>query len=279
MSRKFSILGESLKHTMSPPIHKELFKLSNKTGDYSVLEIPPEKLSSQADYLKSLYGYNVTIPYKVGIIPLIDELDKTAKRYGAVNCVHTVNGISKGYNTDVFGFIRSLEAGGGKLGGEVLLIGCGGVGRMMAIEACLANSNLTIAVLENSIPKAEKTREDILALSPKSNVKIVTIDKINGHFDLLINATPVGMYPKSDACPVSDEVIRNVDCVFDAIYNPVETLLLQKAKTFGKTSIGGMAMLVWQAVIAHEIWDNAKYKEEDVNLIISKMQKNCKEGI
>ena len=93
MVRKFCLLGESLKHTMSPPIHNELFELSDKTGDYSILEVSPEKLSTYSDYLKSLDGYNITIPHKVGIIPLIDALDETAERYGAVNCVHTLNGM------------------------------------------------------------------------------------------------------------------------------------------------------------------------------------------
>ena len=143
---------------------------------------------------------------------------------------------------------------------------------MMAIEACLANSVLTIAVLEDFFPQAEKVREDILSLKPDADVKIVSFENIIGNFDLLINATPVGMYPKADACPASDNVIKNTDCVFDAIYNPVETLLLKKAKEYGKKAIGGMAMLVWQAVVAHEIWDNASYKDEDISKIILKMQ-------
>jgi len=272
MSRKFCLLGESLKHTMSPPIHKRLFELSNKDADYSVCEIQREKLKSSINELNQLVGYNITIPHKVDIIPLINGLDESAHRYGAVNCVYNNNGVSKGYNTDVYGFLRSLEAGGGELGGDVLLLGSGGVGRMMAIEACLAGSNLTIAVLERSIPKAEKVIADIKKLSPDAKVSITTLDNINGHFDLLINSTPVGMYPNSESCPVSDEVIKNSHCIFDAIYNPVETVLIKKAKSFGKIAIGGMAMLVWQAVVAHEIWDNANYNESDIIEIISDME-------
>lgn len=272
MSRKFYLLGESLKHTMSPPIHKRLFELSNKDAEYLVCEIPREKLKSSINELNQLVGYNITIPHKVDIIPLINGLDESAGRYGAVNCVFNNNGVSTGYNTDVYGFLRSLEAGGGELGGDVLLLGSGGVGRMMAIEACLAGSNLTIAVLERSIPKAKKVIADIKKLSPDAKVLITTLDTINGHFDLLINSTPVGMYPDSEFCPVSDEVINNSDCIFDAIYNPVETVLIQKAKSFGKIAIGGMAMLVWQAVVAHEIWDNANYNESDILEIISDME-------
>lgn len=272
MTRQFCLLGEHLPHTMSPPIHTRLFELSGKDGEYGILELTKEQLSLQADKLKNYTGYNVTIPHKMNIIPFIDKLDKTAQRYGAVNCVHNENGISTGYNTDVFGFLRSLEAGGGVLGGKVLLVGCGGVGRMMAIEACLAESDLTIAVRESSIEATKAVKDDILSIKPDAKVNIVTLNDISGSFDLLINSTPVGMFPDVDNCPVDDDVIKNSKCVFDAIYNPAETLLLKKAKSFGNTTINGMAMLVWQAVVAHEIWDNVSYKQEDIDSLILEMQ-------
>lgn len=272
MTRNFCILGGSLKHTMSPPIHERLFSLSEKQGVYSITEVPAEELAEKIHELNKLNGYNVTIPHKVSVIPFLDELDETAKRYGAVNCVFNTGSKLIGYNTDVDGFLRSLEAGGGKLGGDVLLLGSGGVGRMMAIEAVRGGSRLTIAVLENVIPEAEKVVEDIKKLCPDADVKITTLDKIHGNFDLMINSTPVGMYPKTDACVVSDEIIKNVKFIFEAIYNPVETLLMKKAKTFGIPTIGGMAMLVWQAVSAHEIWDNVKYKDSDISTLIFNME-------
>ena len=103
-------------------------------------------------------------------------------------------------------------------------------------------------------------------------MNIVTLEKIPlKHYDTMINATPVGMYPKCDASVVSDEVISCADFVFDAIYNPKETLLIQKAKAMGKTAVGGMAMLVLQAVSAHEIWDGDSYTDVEINAIISEM--------
>lgn len=272
MTRKFCIVGHPLKHTMSPPIHQKLFELSGKPAEYEILDVSPENLLGSVDFLRSLSGYNITIPHKIDIIPTLDKIDETAQRYGAVNCVHNANGVATGYNTDVFGFIHSLKVGGGKLGGDVLLIGSGGVGRMMAIEACLAGSALTIAVLERTIPVAEKVVADIKALCPDAKVKVTTLSNISGHYDLLINSTPVGMYPKSDACPISDEVISECDCIFDAIYNPVETLLINKGKQMGKKIIGGMAMLVWQAVVAHKIWDNAEYSDADIAKLIADME-------
>lgn len=276
MTRQFCLLGEHLPHTMSPPIHTRLFELSGKDGEYGILELTKEQLSLQADKLKNYTGYNVTIPHKMNIIPFIDKLDKTAERYGAVNCVHNENGVSTGYNTDVFGFLRSLEAGGGTLGGKVLLVGCGGVGRMMAIEACLAESDLTIAVRESSLQTTEAVKDDILSLKPNAKVNIVTLNNIKGSFNLLINSTPVGMFPDVDKFPVDDDVIKNSECVFDAIYNPAETLLLKKAKSFGNKTINGMAMLVWQAVVAHEIWDNVSYNQEDIDSLILEMQEYVK---
>lgn len=272
MKRRYALLGGTLKHTMSPPIHSRLFELRGRDFEYEIVEASEEKLSDKATYLNGLSGYNVTIPHKIGIIDYIDRLDKTAEKYHSVNCVNNKNGVLTGYNTDVDGFLRSLSANGGKLDGKVLLLGAGGVGRMMAIETCCAGGELTIAVLPDFIPQAEIVKKDILKICPDAKVEIVTFDAIHGSFDVMINATPVGMYPNCDACVVSDKVISSVDFVFDAIYNPRETLLIKKAKSLGITAVGGMAMLVWQAVSAHEIWDGDSYTNEEVQAIIDEME-------
>ncbi|MBP1536888.1 MAG: shikimate dehydrogenase [Ruminococcus sp.] len=272
MQRKYALLGGKLGHTLSPPIHKRLFELKNREFEYTLIESEPEQLDGKKGELSALAGYNVTIPHKQSVIAFMDRLDDSAKRYGAVNCVDNKGGASVGYNTDCDGFLRSVRAEGGRLDGSVLLLGAGGVGRMMAIEACLAGGRLTMAVLESFMEQTQKVREDILALVPSAQVRIVSIGNIpDEHFDTLINATPVGMYPKCDACAVTDEVIANADFVFDAIYNPKETLLIQKARAMGKKAVGGMAMLVWQAVSAHEIWDGDSYTDEQVQAIIDEM--------
>lgn len=272
MQRKYALLGGKLGHTLSPPIHKRLFELKSREFEYTLIESEPEQLDGKKGELSALAGYNVTIPHKQSVIAFMDRLDDSAKRYGAVNCVDNKGGASVGYNTDCDGFLRSVMAEGGRLDGSVLLLGAGGVGRMMAIEVCLAGGRLTMAVLESFMEQTQKVREDILALVPSAQVRIVSIGNIpDEHFDTLINATPVGMYPKCDACAVTDEVIANADFVFDAIYNPKETLLIQKARAMGKKAVGGMAMLVWQAVSAHEIWDGDSYTDEQVQAIIDEM--------
>lgn len=274
MSRKYAILGETLKHTMSPPIHKRLFELKNREFEYEILEVKPEDLKAKAEYLSTLNGYNITIPHKIGIIDYIDELDDSAKRYHSVNCVDNKNGKSTGYNTDCDGFLRTVRAMNIDNTGKILLIGCGGVGRMMAIEAALAGADLYIAVLESDLPLAKQVEKEIKAMKADARINIVLNTQIptDREYELLMNACPVGMYPKTEACPTTDDVIKASKAVFDVIYNPRETKLMQKAKAMGKKAVGGMAMLVWQAVSAHEIWDNDEYTDEEVQSIIDEME-------
>lgn len=278
MKRKYCILGETLKHTMSPPIHARLFELKNREYEYVIKEIKPEDLKDNADELNSMAGYNITIPHKVAIIDCIDKLDESAKRYNSVNCVDNKDGVLTGYNTDCDGFLETVRSMDADLSGEVLLIGCGGVGRMIAIESALAGASLNIAVLESDMPLACQVEKEIKAIKSDSEISIVLnteIDK-SKHYDLLVNACPVGMYPRVDACPVPDEIIEKCDAVFDLIYNPGETQLMKKAKSMGKNAVGGMAMLVWQAVSAHRIWDGDEYTLDEVNGIINEMNEIVK---
>ncbi len=271
---RYALIGGSLGHTMSPPIHERLFGLKGRTADYEVIEIAPDELDSYSQRLAGLDGFNITIPHKQAIIAQCDELADSAKRYNSVNCIDNKNGVLTGYNTDCDGFLRTISAMGVSLSGRVLLIGCGGVGRMMAIESALAGAKLTVAVLESDMPLADQAAKEIIAMKPDADITIVDINSIDASvgYDLLMNATPVGMYPKCDACPVSDEMIAAADAVFDVIYNPRETMLIKKARSQGKPAAGGMAMLVWQAVSAHEIWDGDSYTEEEVAPIISEME-------
>lgn len=274
MSRKFAILGETLKHTMSPPIHKRLFELKNRDFEYEILEVPQGELYKNYSYLNSLAGYNITIPYKVDIIANLDRLDYSAQRYNSVNCVVNRDGKKIGYNTDCDGFLRTVRAMKIDFTGRILLIGCGGVGRMMAIEAALAGADLYIAVLEQDKPLARQVEKEVKAMMPNARITIVKNTQIptDKEYNLLMNACPVGMYPKVENCPASDDVIRASQAVFDVIYNPRETLLMKKAKAMGKKAVGGMAMLVWQAVSAHEIWDGDRYTEREVQQIIDEME-------
>jgi shikimate dehydrogenase len=271
--KKYSLIGYPLGHTMSPPIHNRLLQLSGIEGSYEVMEIHPDDLKNHYSVLSTLDGFNITIPHKVSIINFTDELDEKAALYGAVNCVKIQNGKKIGYNTDVVGFTRSIEQMGASLSDKVLLLGCGGVGRMMAIETVLQNGSLTIAVREADLQAANELKNDILKLKPNAVVEITTLGNIQGSYDLLVNATPVGMHPNNDDIPIHDSVLSNVKFVFDAIYNPRETRLLKIAKNYGATVLGGMSMLVLQAVRAHEIWNGVTFDKKDIDTLITDMEK------
>ncbi|MBR6069717.1 MAG: shikimate dehydrogenase [Ruminococcus sp.] len=264
---KYGLIGHPLGHSMSPLIHEKLFALSGISDySYELIDIAPEELSSRIGKLKELRGFNITIPHKTAIIPFTDELSESAQRYNSVNCISSSGGRFVGYNTDCDGFLRSAEAL--PLGGKVLLVGCGGVGRMIAIEAALHGAELTIAVIPQDIRNAQLVMAEILAKCSNANVKISLVSEVSGSFDLLINATPVGMYPKTENCAVSDELIADCGSFFDVIYNPTETLLMKKARALGKTAVGGASMLVYQAVKAHEYWYGGEFNTEDIAKIV-----------
>ena len=268
---KYALIGHPLGHSMSPLIHKQLFALSGITDySYELIDIVPEALSDSEGILRELKGFNITIPHKTAIIPMIGEMGESAVRYNSVNCVRNDGDKFIGYNTDCDGFLRSAELL--PLGGKVLLIGCGGVGRMIAIEAALHGAELTIAVIPQDIQTAQLVMAEILSKCGEARVRICQVDQIEGNFDLMINATPVGMYPKTENCAVPDSVIDNCLSFFDVIYNPNETLLMKKARERGKTAIGGAAMLVYQAVKAHELWYGGEFAAEDISAIIKQVE-------
>ena len=278
--KNYALIGYPLGHSLSPQIHTRLLQLSGVEGGYEKLEIPPEELSGSFEKLANLSGFNITIPHKVAIMDYCDRLDEGAKRYRSVNCVK--NGEEKvGYNTDVLGFTKSIEMLGASLSGKVLLIGCGGVGRMMAIETALSGGELTIAALKRDRELAEKVMAEIAAMKPEAKVNAVYIDgalspdNFSGEmprFDLLINASPVGMYPKTDRMACTPEILDKVSYVFDAVYNPKVTLLAKTAREKGAKAMTGMAMLVLQAAAAHEIWNKAHFNDSDLKKLISDME-------
>lgn len=271
-NQNYTLIGYPLGHSMSPWIHAKLFSLFGKNGNYTLTEIAPADLPGKLPELKQLRGFNITIPYKTDILPYIDVMDETAQRYASVNCVAvTEDQKLHGYNTDCTGFLRSVQDM--PLNGKVLLIGCGGVGRMMATEAVLHGADLTIS--EPDQARAEALAGELRANYPDAKIRLrdaKILEQEQEAFDLLMNACPVGMYPKVNACPVGDELIRNSANIFDVIYNPTETQLIRTARAMNKNAVGGSAMLVWQAVRAHEIWNGETYNPADIQKLIREME-------
>lgn len=273
MTDNYALIGYPLGHSLSPQIHARLFELAGIKAEYSLMEIKPENLKEKYDCLSSLKGFNITIPHKIAIRDFCGELSEGAERYGSVNCIKNENNKSTGYNTDVLGFVKSVEQLGASLSSRICLLGCGGVGRMMAIEAAYQGAELTMAVRAEDIPVAEGIKAEIERLLPKNKVRVILLSEMAGGYDLVVNATPVGMYPKSDFSPLEKEQMKSVSFFFDAIYNPTRTLLSRYAEEMGAKASTGMAMLVLQAVAAHEIWNGSEYNQSDIGKLISDMER------
>ncbi len=271
--KNFGLIGYPLGHSMSGVIHKELFRLSNINADYELMEIAPDNLGSDFESkLKELNGFNVTIPHKINIIPFLDELSDRAKLFGAVNTVDANEGKFIGHNTDCHGFLRALEMADIKLGEKVLLCGSGGVSRMFAFESILADCELTIAVREADIQAANEIKKEIQDKLGK-DCKVILLSEAETGWDLIINGTPVGMYPNVDACPLEEKIIASSKAVFDAVYNPKETKFINYAKDAGIKYSNGLPMLVWQAAVAEEIWNGLQFSNENIKEVIETTQK------
>lgn len=253
---RFAVLGESLKHTWSPYIHNSLFRADGRDAVYLPVTVPKEKLASAVDVLRSCFdGFNVTIPYKEAIIPLLDEIDDAAKACGAVNTVEVRNGRLIGHITDGLGMLSALEKGGVKTRGVgVLVLGGGGAARVAGYEF-LARGGHVMFVVRN-VEKSKRLVDELAQTQEDGydRIELCDLGDIPGTYDILINCTPVGMYPNEDDTPVPLDVICRCKAVFDAVYNPRETKLLALARTQGIPCVEGLGMLFDQAVEAQRYW-------------------------
>ena len=272
--KKFALIGYPLGHSLSPIIHKELLKITSVNGEYNLIEVKESNLESIfANKLKNLNGFNITIPHKINIIPFLDELSEKAKLYGSVNTVVNTNGKMIGYNTDCIGFLKGLELANINLEGKVLICGSGGVSKMFAFESILANANVTLAVRESGIKSANLLKDELKEKLGK-DCKVQLLSEVNEEYDLIINGTPVGMYPNINACPLNESVIKLSKSIFDAIYNPLDTKLISIAKQYGIKYSNGLSMLIWQAVASEEIWNNVHFSNEDVKQVFELVVKS-----
>ncbi len=267
--QQYCLIGHPLGHSLSPQIHNRLFALEGRTAEYTLNAFPPEELEARLPQLRACAGFNITIPYKRAILPYLQSLDESGRIYGAVNTVAVSQGRMTGYNTDCGGFLRTMQSHQISLHTSVCVLGAGGVGRMFAIECARQGAEVSIAVRPSGREKAQEVAQEIARLGAQA--RICDIATLSEPFGLLINATPVGMFPKTGVSPVSKELVEQVDTVFDCVYNPRKTQLLLDAEDLGKQAVGGMDMLVWQAAIAHEIWHKSRFAEEEIQKIIDEM--------
>ena len=253
---RFAVLGETLGHTWSPYIHNSLFAAAGRDAVYLPVTIPRDRLPSAVDVLRSCFGgFNVTIPYKERIIPLLDEIDDAARACGAVNTVVCRDGRLIGYITDGLGLLRALEEGGvSTRQADALILGGGGAARAAAVAFLARGGRITFAVRDTQ--KGESLARELANTQPDGASRLVvrSLSGELGTHDVLINCTPVGMLPQEDGCPVSEEAIARCGAVFDAVYNPRKTRLLALAQRLGIPAVEGLGMLYYQAVEAQKLW-------------------------
>ena len=260
------LIGYPLGHSLSPQIHAAALHALGINGEYSLYPIPPlpegkHKLAALLARVKDgdIHGLNVTIPHKVTVMPLLDEIDPIAGRIGAVNTVVNDNGVLRGYNTDASGFLRALLESGVEPGRKrIVLLGAGGAAR--AIAYILAESKASLTVLNR---REELDWAEDIARNIKKDLgnAIAVFELLPGHLaaalekaDVLVNATSLGMSPESDVSPVPAELIKPGIQVMDIVYNPVQTKLLRNAARAGAVTVAGLDMLVWQGALAFEKW-------------------------
>lgn len=268
----YGLLGEKLSHSLSPKIHDLIFKSIGVNGGYKLFEVEKNNLEKFTEGLKilNIKGSNVTIPYKEEIMKYLDEISLEAKRIGAINTISLVEGKLYGYNTDYYGFGYMLEYHNIKIDNKIaVILGNGGACRG-ALYYLLDNGIKHVYIVSRTPNKAKIFNEEKASLISYSE-----LTELKG--DILINSTPVGMYPKVEGCPVSDGVVSNFDTIVDLIYNPEVTTLLGTGKELGKVTVGGLYMLVGQAIKAQEIWQGINIDKQIMDDIYNEIGKEFKD--
>ena len=243
--KQFGLIGFPLGHSFSKKFFTDKFERENIDAQYDLYEL--ENIAS-FEYLKAkteLCGLNVTIPHKENIIQYLDELDETAARIGAVNVIKFIRQVGKlrlkGYNSDAIGFENSIKPLLKSYHKKALILGTGGASK--AIDYTLRKLGIETTFVSRT------AKSGILTYS-QLNSEILNENLI------IVNASPVGTFPHSDECPnIPYQLLTGKHLLFDAVYNPAETLFLKKGKEQGAQGLNGEGMLIGQAIAAWEIWN------------------------
>ncbi len=255
MSKTFAVIGDPIDHSLSPNIHSAAFRELNLENSYIAYRIPKGELSEGIESLKKIKidGFNVTIPHKVEMMKYLDKMDESCSVIGAVNTVTNTEGILKGYNTDMDGFLDPFKKKEIKIQDtKILLLGAGGAAR--AIVAGVAKEKAKhITIANRTLQNANNLTQFANKIGLDANA--ITIENVGDDlkdYDIIVNATSIGL--KNEPSPISLESIKPETIVYDIVYMPMNTDFLKKAKEKGAKIIYGYEMLLGQAVRAFEIW-------------------------
>ncbi|MDW8131995.1 MAG: shikimate dehydrogenase, partial [Bryobacterales bacterium] len=245
-SRIYGVIADPVGHSISPAVHNRAFQLRRLDAVYVPFHVPAGQLRDFMTLAENvgLAGFSVTIPHKQKILRYLDWVDPLARRIGAVNTVWRRGMRWRGANTDVEGVRVPLERRTRLAGASVLLVGNGGAARGAAFTLVDAGAKVSIV---------GRNPDRVRALARACGAEPLLREQLAGrHFDILIHATPLGMFPKVEECFFPDRI--PADIVFDMVYNPPETVLLRRAREQGKLVIGGLEMFNEQAARQFEIW-------------------------
>lgn len=269
---KLGLIGHHLSHSISPVIHRAGLESLGVEGTYEILETPSEDLIFRIKFLKAneYNGFNVTIPLKVPVTLFLDHVDRSADVSGCVNTIKILpDRTFYGFNTDIYGFQKAIPAEIQKdlKGANVSILGTGGASRAAAV-ALVELGVKQINFYSRNIINSSNVVNYLRTTFPEVNFKLYQNSSTGELFNsaMIVNTTPIGMKGNSaDKMPLGLETISKLPkdtVVYDVIYNPAKTLLLQRAKEYGLETINGLDMLINQAAKAQEIWTG---KMPDVN--------------
>ena len=272
-----ALLGCPVSHSLSPAMHNAAFRAAGLDYTYIALPVSPVNVKEAIAGMRALNlaGANVTIPHKETVIPFLDEIADDAQKIGAVNTIVVSDERLKGHNTDVYGFLRSLEEGGARIkNARVVILGAGGVARAMAFGAAL-NAASSIVITDIAQEKADALAGGIKKAAPAAVVLSAAPDsdeftRAIAEAYIIANATPLGMNA-SDALPLSRERMDKIPSgavIFDAVYSKKNTPFLNHAAELGLRPIGGLNMLLYQGVRAFELWTGVKPDENIMRKVL-----------
>jgi len=255
MTKTYAVIGDPIDHSLSPAIHNAAFGFLGMDCAYIAYRIPKGELASGIGALKKIQisGFNVTIPHKVDMMKFLNDADDDCKTIGATNTVVNENGFLKGYNTDMDGFLDPIKKRNiGCKDSDVLLVGAGGAAR--AIVVGFAKEKIhKITIVNRTKERADELIKFANNLGVESDYSDLTnAGNIAGKYKFIVNATSIGL--KGNTCPISTRAITKDSIVYDIVYMPVETELIEQSKKQGATIIYGWEMLLGQAMRSFEIW-------------------------
>ncbi len=257
-TKLFGLIGDPVEHSLSPSMHNAAFKYFNLDYVYVPFHVKKEYLEAAVQGARSLEikGLNVTIPHKTAVMKYLDVLDHTAELIGAVNTIKFDDGI-KGYNTDGIGAVRAIEEIITVKDKNIVILGAGGASRAISFQIILSGAGRVI-IANRTLNKAFKLKENLVE---KLDADVEAIDlgeKLKEELkdaDILINTTPIGMYPNNNQEPlVTSEMMHENLIVNDIIYNPLETGLLMEGHKAGAKTVNGVKMLIYQGIESFKIW-------------------------